>query len=55
VFVGASAALVVVSSAGVLAGRMIASRVSLQAVELFAATLFIVLGIVFILGGVPGL
>lgn len=55
VFVGASAALVAVSSAGVLAGRMIASRVSMQAIELVAAGLFIVLGAVFLLGGIPGL
>jgi putative Ca2+/H+ antiporter (TMEM165/GDT1 family) len=55
VFIGASLALVLVSSAGVLAGRMIAGRVSLQAVELVAATLFIVLGVIFLIGGVPGL
>ncbi len=55
VFIGASAALVAVSSAGVLAGRMIAGRFSLQAVELVAAALFIVLGLVFLIGGVPGL
>ena len=55
VFVGASLALVLVSTAGVLAGRMMAGRVSLQVVELVAATLFIVLGVVFLLGGVPGL
>ena len=55
VFVGASAALVAVSSAGVLAGRMIAGRVSLRTVELVAASLFIVLGLAFLLGGVPGL
>jgi putative Ca2+/H+ antiporter (TMEM165/GDT1 family) len=55
VFVGASVALVAVSSAGVLAGRMIAGRFSLQAVELVAASLFIVLGLAFLLGGVPGL
>jgi len=54
VFVGASVALVAVSTAGVLAGRMIAGRVSLQFVELIAASLFIVLGVVFLLGGVPG-
>jgi putative Ca2+/H+ antiporter (TMEM165/GDT1 family) len=55
VFVGASLALVAVSTAGVLAGRMIAGKVSLQVVELVAASLFIVLGIVFLLGGIPGL
>ena len=55
VFIGASVALVAVSSAGVLAGRMIAGKVSLQAVELVAAALFIVLGVIFLLGGVPGL
>jgi putative Ca2+/H+ antiporter (TMEM165/GDT1 family) len=55
VFVGASAALVTVSSAGVLAGRMIAGKVSMQAIELVAAALFIVLGVVFLLGGIPGL
>ncbi len=55
VFAGASAALVAVSSAGVLAGRMIAGRVSMQAIELVAAALFIVLGVVFLLGGIPGL
>lgn len=55
VFLGASAALVAVSSAGVLAGRMIAGRVSLQAVELVAASLFIALGLAFLLGGIPGL
>jgi putative Ca2+/H+ antiporter (TMEM165/GDT1 family) len=55
VFVGASIALVAVSTAGVMAGRMIAGRVSLQVVELVAAALFIVLGLVFLLGGIPGL
>jgi len=55
VFVGASLALVLVSTAGVLAGRMMAGRVSLQVVELVAAALFIVLGVIFLLGGVPGL
>ncbi len=55
VFVGASVALVAVSTAGVLAGRMIAGRVSLQFVELIAASLFIVLGVAFLLGRVPGL
>ncbi len=55
VFVGASLALVMVSCAGVMAGRMIAGRVSLQVVELVAAALFIVLGLVFLLSGVPGL
>ena len=54
VFVGASVALVAVSTAGVLAGRMIAGRVSLQFVELIAASLFIVLGVAFLLGVVPG-
>ena len=55
VFVGASVALVAVSTAGVLAGRMIAGRASLQFVELIAASLFIVLGVAFLLWGVPGL
>jgi putative Ca2+/H+ antiporter (TMEM165/GDT1 family) len=55
VFAGASVALVAVSSAGVLAGRMIARRFSLRIVELVAAVLFVVLGLVFLLGGVPGL
>ncbi|UCC93102.1 MAG: TMEM165/GDT1 family protein [Thermoplasmata archaeon] len=55
VFLGASIALVAVSTAGVMAGRMIAGRVSLQVVELVAAALFIVLGVVFLLGGIPGL
>lgn len=51
VFVGASLALVLVSSAGVLAGRMIARRFSLRAVEAAAAVLFIVLGLVFLASG----
>ena len=55
VFVGASAALVAVSTAGVMAGRLIAGRVSMQVVELVAAALFIILGVIFLLGGVPGL
>jgi len=55
VFVGASLALVLVSCAGVMAGRMIAGRVSLQVVELVAAALFIVLGLFFLLSGIPGL
>lgn len=54
VFIGASLALILVSTAGVLAGRMIAGRMSLTVVELVAAALFIVLGIVFLVGGVPG-
>lgn len=54
VFVGASAALVAVSAAGVMAGRLIAGRVSMQVVELVAAALFIVLGLLFLVGGVPG-
>jgi len=55
VFLGASAALVAVSTAGVLAGRLIAGRVSMQVVSLVAAALFIVLGVIFLVGGVPGL
>lgn len=54
VFIGASLALILVTTASVLAGRMIAGRISLTLVELVAAALFIVLGIVFIVGGVPG-
>jgi putative Ca2+/H+ antiporter (TMEM165/GDT1 family) len=55
VFVGASVALVAVSAAGVMAGRMIAGKVSLQVVELVAAGLFIALGFVFLTSGLPGL
>jgi putative Ca2+/H+ antiporter (TMEM165/GDT1 family) len=55
VFVGASLALVVVSTASVLAGRMIARRMSLEVVEVVAAVLFLVLGVVFLVTGVPGL
>jgi putative Ca2+/H+ antiporter (TMEM165/GDT1 family) len=54
VFIGASLALILVSTAGVLAGRMIAGRMSLAVVELVAAALFIILGIIFLVGGVPG-
>jgi putative Ca2+/H+ antiporter (TMEM165/GDT1 family) len=38
-----------------MAGRLIAGRVSMQVVELVAAALFIVLGLLFLVGGVPGL
>ncbi len=55
VFVGASLALVAVSTASVLAGRMIARRMSLEVVEVVAAVLFLVLGVVFLVTGVPGL
>ena len=51
VFLGASLALVLVSSAGVLAGRMIARRFSLKMVELLAASLFILLGVAFLVSG----
>jgi len=54
VFIGGSLALILVSTASVLAGRMIAGRVSLTLVELVAAALFIVLGMIFLVGGVPG-
>jgi putative Ca2+/H+ antiporter (TMEM165/GDT1 family) len=50
VFIGASIALVMVSAAGVLAGRAIAKKVSMARVELVAAALFIVLGAIFLLG-----
>ena len=50
VFVGASLALVLISAVGVLAGRVVARRVSLAHIELVAAALFIVLGAVFLLG-----
>jgi putative Ca2+/H+ antiporter (TMEM165/GDT1 family) len=55
VFVGASLALVLVSSVSVVAGRMIARRFSLQAVQVLAAALFIALGVIFLIPEVPGL
>jgi putative Ca2+/H+ antiporter (TMEM165/GDT1 family) len=50
VFIGASLALVLVSAIGVAAGRVVARKVSLAHIELVAAALFIVLGVVFLLG-----
>ncbi len=48
VFAGASLALVLVSCAGVLGGRLLARRLSEGRLELVAATLFLVLGLAFI-------
>jgi putative Ca2+/H+ antiporter (TMEM165/GDT1 family) len=48
VFTGASLALVLVSCAGVLGGRLLARRLSAGRLELVAATLFLVLGLAFI-------
>ncbi len=50
VFIGASLALVLVSAVGVLAGRVVARKLSLARIELVAAALFIVLGVIFLLG-----
>jgi putative Ca2+/H+ antiporter (TMEM165/GDT1 family) len=50
VFIGASLALVLISAIGVVAGRVVARKVSLAHIELVAAALFIVLGVIFLLG-----
>jgi len=55
VFLGASLALVLVSSAGVLGGRFLAKHVESGRLELVAAALFLVLGAVFLAGVVLGL
>jgi putative Ca2+/H+ antiporter (TMEM165/GDT1 family) len=50
IFVGASAALVLVSAVGIGMGRLMAKRIPLSKIEVVAAILFIVLGAWFLLG-----
>ena len=52
IFVGAGIALVLVSTAGVIAGRMVAQRFSAAAMQLLAGVLFIILGALFLLSPV---
>ena len=52
VFLGASVGLILVSIAGVLAGRAVGRRVSMRSVELLAGGIFIALGALFLLGAI---
>ena len=50
VFLGASVGLVLVSAAGVLAGRAVGGRLSMRTIELLAGLIFIALGVIFLTG-----
>jgi putative Ca2+/H+ antiporter (TMEM165/GDT1 family) len=49
VFIGASVGLVLVSAAGVLAGRVVGGRLSMRSIELLAGIIFVALGALFLL------
>ena len=55
VFIGASAGFVLVCTVGVLGGRLLAKRLGSGNLELVAAALFIVLGVVFLAGALLAL
>ena len=55
VFIGASVGFVLVCTVGVLGGRLLAKRLGSGKLELLAAALFIILGVVFLAGALLAL